>query len=339
LIKFVSRWFDWARGGEAGGRVCFLGASLLLSTGCEAEFDLSDIEARSQASVRNSDHYHAAARRNDLVVVVGDSGVVLTSNTLGEDWRRTRVRQNKAVPFPDFIDVAACPNGKFVALDANKGVWFSNQSATKWERAGAELSEEGFDLTCDPSSRVWVVGSFMLITSSDDQGESWADHSIGEDAIFTAVQFVDQQLGIAVGEFGLHYRTFDGGRSWAAQTPIPSDFYPLSATFESLQEGWLGGLQGAILRTVDGGASWTKQATGVRAPIYGLASEGGYVLAVGGRGTRLHLVDGQWRRDESRDNAKGYLRAVLTLGGGRFLAAGGGGGMVVLTHSAAGPVG
>ncbi|NQV20490.1 MAG: hypothetical protein HQ511_03635, partial [Rhodospirillales bacterium] len=239
-------------------RMSALGALLLFSGGCEAEFDLSDIRAREQAALRDTDRFQAAAANKSWVVLVGNGGIVLVSADRGGTWSRSRLPADTPLLFPDLIDVAVCPDGTFVALDGARGVWFSARNVERWARGPILLKEEGFDLTCDSQGRVWVVGAFMSIVSSSDKGQTWDDQSLGDDAIFTSVQFIGPDEGVIVGEFGLYYRSTDRGASWVAQSPIPNEFYPLAALFRDSDKGWLAGLQGTILFTPDGGVTWTK---------------------------------------------------------------------------------
>lgn len=301
---------------------------------CEAPVDLSDADARARSPIRGTDRFQAAARRDDAVVLVGDAGTVLVSFDQGASWERVRLPPQHSLVLPDLIDVAVCPDGTFVALDGARGVWFSGSDPRDWVPAAQALGEDGLDLTCDRSGRVWVVGAFTQITSSADRGRTWRDQSLGDDAIFTSIQFTDGDVGIIVGEFGLHYRSLDGGASWAARAPIPNDFYPLAALFQDPREGWLTGLQGTVLYTRDGGAHWARQDTGVRVPIYGVAAGEGGLRAVGGRGTVFSLAGGTWQRLMLKDAGYGYLRVVLPLGDGRFLAAGGNGKILILDGAA-----
>lgn len=315
-------------------RWAVLAVVLVFVWGCEAEFDLSDIRARGQAAIRDTDNFQAAAANGDTVVLAGNGGLLLVSADRGQTWLRTKLPGDAPLTYPDFIDVAACPDGSFAALDATRGVWFSARNVERWARGPTPLKEEGFDLTCDSGGRVWVVGAFMLIASSSDQGRTWDDQSLGDDAIFTAVQFTGPDDGVIVGEFGMHYRSSDGGKSWDIQPPIPNEFYPLAALFQGRDRGWLAGLQGAILFTSDRGASWTKQETGIREPIYGLASEGDDLRAVGGRESTFELSGSRWVPLNSDKQGQGYLRAVVSVGGGKFLAAGQDGRVVLLNGKA-----
>ncbi len=307
-----------------------LGVLIPLLWACEAPFDLTATSERALAPIRATDRFQAAARNDNVVVVVGDVGTVLVSNDRGMTWERLQLPSLQPPILPDLIDVVVCPDGTFAALDAARGVWFAGTEGRAWAASDKPLNEDGFDLACDLNGRVWVVGAFTQITSTADQGQTWQDQSIGEDAIFTSIQFTEANTGIIFGEFGLHYRSQDGGGSWQAHKSVPNDFYSLASWFETPQKGWLTGLQGAVLHTSDGGNHWVRQDTDVRVPIYGLAAQDKALRAVGGRGTIFRLTDRFWREIELDDAGYSSLRAVISLGGGDFLIAGTDGKILIL---------
>ena len=65
--------------------------------------------------------------------------------------------------------------------------------------------------------RVVVVGERGLVIYSDDQAKSWQQASVPVSATLTAVSFVDDKQGWAVGHAGVILHTSDGGASWQLQ--------------------------------------------------------------------------------------------------------------------------
>ncbi|MEW9796888.1 WD40/YVTN/BNR-like repeat-containing protein [Alteromonas sp. CYL-A6] len=63
---------------------------------------------------------------------------------------------------------------------------------------------------------VWAVGHDAVILHSADKGQTWKIQNFEPDLQrpFLDVLFFDEQHGIAVGAYGLFYRTRDGGASW-----------------------------------------------------------------------------------------------------------------------------
>jgi len=303
--------------------------SALLLSACEAKLDLEKVEAEKKATTVRFDQFQSVAQSLTHTVVVGAGGTILVSEDNGGQWQRSYVGDGSLTKHPLFIDVAACPDQRFVALDVARRIWFSDQNAQNWSAMPIATEEEVLDLTCDPSNRVWVVGSFTLITMTDDDGANWQDLSVMDDAMFTRIQFLDAQNAVIVGEFGFVYATSDGGETWEAREPVPNEFYSQSGYFRTPEEGWVVGLQGRILHTSDGGQSWQYQDTSTNAPIYNVAEIHGQVFAVGNNNTLMRLNGGQWQNFGDIQHY-GYLRGITALPNGKMLVAGGGGSLHVV---------
>ena len=73
-----------------------------------------------------------------------------------------------------------------------------------------------------------------------------------------SVDFVDENYGWAVGEWGLIMHTTDGGQNWEIQQNNTLDWDLLSVDFADRLNGWAVGEYGTILKTMDGGIHWTE---------------------------------------------------------------------------------
>ncbi|MFC7050122.1 WD40/YVTN/BNR-like repeat-containing protein [Emcibacter nanhaiensis] len=293
--------------------------------GCEAKLDLSGVEKSEQQAVKRSDQFLAAAENDQALVIVGRRGVVLTSFDRGESWQRQQLTGDTVVDLPNLVDITACPDGNFIALDTNRKIWLGGADARTWTSKKIDTPEEVVDLACDATGAYWVVGSFTLILKSQDQGQSWQDMSIGEDALLSRIQFVTPEHAVITGEFGVVYTSEDGGKSWFPTGPVPNEFYSAASYFRTSQQGWVGGLQGIILYTEDGGKSWNRQKTGTSSPIYRIFENGKSLIALGDQGTILSLHENEWRPLTVEGLGFGYLRAAVPLEDGQFLVAGGNG--------------
>lgn len=89
-----------------------------------------------------------------------------------------------------------------------------------WESPAAPLPEElriGMDFRSVDArgDNVWLVGApGSVVWHSSNAGRSWQRYLTGQTAPLNAIRFVNNQLGIAVGDFGVVMRTEDGGKSW-----------------------------------------------------------------------------------------------------------------------------
>lgn len=115
------------------------------------------------------------------------------------------------------------------------------------------------------------------------------------DQEISAVDFVDESIGVAVG-YGIFLRTEDAGLSWT-RLDITGDFFQ-DIEFVSDQVGYVVGLGGTVLKTLDAGATWTTLRNGrgfttADTPFRALAfidEQKGYI--VGDQGTFWRTLDG-----------------------------------------------
>jgi len=134
----------------------------------------------------------------------------------------------------------------------------------------SELSAS--DLLLDAAKagdRLVAVGSRGHIVYSDDQGGSWKQAAVPVRQLLTAVFFVDDKSGWAVGHDSLILHTADGGATWAMQYRDPELDVPvdpdgpsllerplMDVWFRDAQTGFAVGAYGIVLRTDDGGENW-----------------------------------------------------------------------------------
>lgn len=294
---------------------------------CEARYDLSAVEAAKRQPLRRTDDLQAIAARGEDFVGVGGHGVVVQSFDRGQTWDRIDLEGR-----PALIDVAACPDGSFVALDFDGAVFVRGARERSWTRHPFPGRDVALDLTCDPTGRYWLVGEFTTIWRSDDGGVSWATESFDRDAIFTVVQFVNSDAGFVAGEFGTFLATRDGGATWEwlPQVDDAGEFYPHSAVFRSPEEGWLVGLSGAAFHTTDGGETWRRESTPVEVGLFGLTLHGGRPVAVGGLGSVL-VRGSTWESIDLEPALFTDLRAVVGAKPGSVFVVGGRGALRLIS--------
>lgn len=288
--------------------------------GCQAELDLSKVEAQQKEPIQRYDRFQAIAQNDNVLVVVGSDGAVIVSDDKGETWKRT------VLPAPaQMLEVDVCPDQSFVALDFEGHLWKGDARGENWQAVEIQSPEIMMDVACDPKGRIWVVGAFSSILSSANGGQSWDDQSLGEDLIFTEFLMFPDGHGYVFGEFGRALETSDGGKTWTDLPPLPNEFYPMATYFRSPKEGWIGGLGGVILATSDGGKTWREQESEVGTPIYGIASHGGSVYAASTQGVLLKLTGDRWVTQSYPNRTYAYLRGLASLDSSTVLAVGGGG--------------
>ena len=177
-------------------------------------------------------------------------------------------------------------------------------------------------VACSPSGNWVTAGSFTTVQLSTDQGESWSESSLYEDAIINNLQFVNQNQAIATGEYGLVLKSDDGGENWGIAGYAPDEFYIHTSYFKDNENGWIGGLNGFIYQTNDGGQNWEQMSTATNAPIFGFIAGDTSLYALADNATVLQLQQDTWNKISESEQPL-YLRAGLALPDQRLLVAGG----------------
>ncbi len=178
----------------------------------------------------NSNHMEAVYFNNENNgVAIGNNGTILKTNNGGIGWSELRVNEVGDLTY-----------------------FFATQSVSK------------SSFQASSASNLFTINDAQLQKSTDG-GKTWVTISLDNNAIFYAIHFISQSIGIVVGANGTIYRTTDGGQSW---TPVnsglsgdpKSDLHNIH--FTSDNTGYIVGSNGTILMTIDGGQSWTLQDTG-----------------------------------------------------------------------------
>ncbi|MDO8739398.1 YCF48-related protein [Candidatus Deferrimicrobium sp.] len=107
--------------------------------------------------------------------------------------------------------------------------------------------------------RIVAVGDHGIVLLSDTDGADFRQaRSVPVRSTLTAVCFIDEKTGWAVGQWGVVLRTDDAGESWAVQRSDTTVDQPLfSVYFKDKDRGWAVGLWSLVLSTKDGGKTWT----------------------------------------------------------------------------------
>lgn len=289
--------------------------SVLLS-GCEPPLVLEGVEKERSKAVRRADDFQAMAYNGSTVVAVGARGVVVMSKDAGASWSRT-ILEGK----PFLMDIDVCPDDSFVILDYLGNIWLLETAAAEWRPRPIDSMETPQAVTCDTEGRIWVVGGFSSILRSDDRGDTWSENVLNRDMYYTSVQFFDADNAILTGEFGVVTRTTDGGETWEMLEPIPDDFYPQAAWFQSPERGWVTGLKGTVFYTDNGGESWRSQETGTNDPIHNIVADGHSLYAVGSNGLILKCPacvtneseEAAWQVVEHDLPVRFYLRGAVLI--------------------------
>ncbi len=178
---------------------------------------------------------------------------------------------------------------------------------------------------------VWVAGDSGKVYRSTTFGKSWETLSLASPSTrFTALQFLDNQVGFLVGSNGTILKTTDGGTTWDSKTPAsPEHFNALS--FRNGQVGFVVGKNGKVQRTTDGGETWTAIHNRIweNKDIFSVSAKGNLVYLTGEDGLAAKSTDGgnTWTelnfKTDSRSDVTGVFvqssDTVFFIGGGGFI--------------------
>ncbi len=107
--------------------------------------------------------------------------------------------------------------------------------------------------------RLITVGDRGHILYSDDDGQQWLQARVPTQQLLTAVYFVDDRYGWAVGHDALILATRDGGATWARQYDDLEQEAPLlDIWFKDRNQGYAVGAYGMLLETLNGGKDWQR---------------------------------------------------------------------------------
>ena len=112
-------------------------------------------------------------------------------------------------------------------------------------------------------SRLVAVGEYGNIVLSDDEGKTWRQAKrVPSTVTLTAVAFIDDKTGWAVGHDTLILQTKDGGETWVKQFGGgESDNALLSVFFKDATHGWAIGAFNYTVETQDAGKTWVERKT------------------------------------------------------------------------------
>lgn len=170
--------------------------------------------------------------------------------------------------------------------------------------------------------RLIAVGERGHILASLD-GLRWVQVPVPVRSALTAVNFVDERHGWAVGHDATILATTDGGRTWVVQQYRPDLEKPLlDVLFLDLKRGYAVGAFGLFLQTVDGGATWTRApppvTDGDELSLYSLTRLANGDLLITGELGRLLLSTDEgrsWSKLNSPLSATVFAAAAFGPGG------------------------
>ncbi|MCC6075434.1 YCF48-related protein [Pseudomonas sp. GCM10022188] len=232
------------------------------------------------------------------VVAVGEQGIVLTSDDLGETWQQASIEPRRSSSLTGVVVLSA---DHLVAVGHDGWILRSENGGKSWQevRIDSELAEPLLGVWAGDANHVVAYGSYGKFFVSADGGKTWQARELPVDGYhLNGMDGGADGRQMLVGEQGTVLRSADGGQTWEA---LPA-FYngSLFGVARLSTERWLAyGMRGHVFVSHDFGQNWTQIPLGHSSPLYGHArlpgQTGVLVVGAGGVVTRFdgqgHLVD------------------------------------------------
>ena len=275
------------RAGVGSVALIALGASLWLSYSAGiAKAAPEGQQATASATMDRSweNYFGAVILSSGRAIVVGDKGLVMTSDDQGKTWARQELK-NGRTPF-DLYSVAFSEDGAVGWIAGDGGSMFKSTDQGKtWALQPTKLAAALMKVAVIDAQKACAVGEHGAVVCTADAGATW-NASKFEDLVFFDLTFTDPNNGWAVGEFQTILNTTDGGKTWAikrgGERILKADPY-FAIAFDKSNNGLVLGLNGIDLTSNDGGKTWKEgELTGNPYSFYSAVPVGNGETYVGG---------------------------------------------------------
>lgn len=287
-------------------------------------------------------------RAEKRLVAVGERGVIIYSDD-GNSW------QQAAVPLSETLTAVSFINGQQGwAVGHGGSILHSSDGGKSWQLQfdGNRANQQWLSYTKEKKA---VLDAKIQNSTNTDPGQLSKLEYLQEDAGFAIedaetalatgpadpfldIWFGDANNGIAVGAYGMIYRTDNGGADWklaAAGINNPDRYHYYSITADSKNRLFLSGEAGLMYRSLDGGLNWTRLGPFYEGSLFGVLSHGDSILSFGLRGNVFQSHDGGENWQPASDDIPFSLHGGHILNNGDILLVGSAGGMAISTDGGA----
>ena len=239
------------------------------------------------------------------VVAVGERGLVAYSDDDGRTWSQGRTPVSVTLTRAFFVSSstgwAVGHGGVILRTDDSGATWVKQLDGIQAARLAAEKYVHN---STDPAFRRLAAAASQL-------------ESDGADKPFFDVVFLDAERGLAVGAYGLVFRTEDGGRRWepaleSLENPRGLHLYALARAASGVI---IVGEQGLLLKSTDGARRFGAVSSPYKGSYFGAISlEGGDLYVFGLRGNAFRSTDQgrSWTKLETPSAASLNSAAALS---------------------------
>jgi photosystem II stability/assembly factor-like uncharacterized protein len=280
--------------------VCFAA----LSAAAEAAPGMQQPTVQPARSWEN--YFGVAIMPSGRAVVVGDKGVVMTTDDEGRTWARRQLK--KGLKYYDLYGVAFTMDGSTGWVVGDGGVIFrTDDRGVTWREQKAAAGAVGalMSVAVADAQRACAAGEHGVILCTSDGGANWNLKNFGDIGLFD-LSFTDADNAWAVGEFQTVLHTGDGGRNWKVQAggdrmKVTDPYFAIA--FGRGHDGLAVGLTGSALQTSDGGKTWRPANLSIEHSSYyavaAVPARAGAFYVAGENGVAGLFAGGQLSRTQS----------------------------------------
>jgi len=244
------------------------------------------------------------------IVAVGERGYIVYSDDEGATWAQS------AVPVSQTLTAVTFGSDKTGWAVGHEGIILrTDDGGENWalQLTGYDASKQELVLGEGRLERARAAVEEARSSGAEDLEDleyAVEDAEIALESIQTAIEdgpsnpfldvwFADDKIGVAVGSYGMIFRTLDGGATWEAwnehiSNPDGFHYYSLDKSADGTLI--LAGEQGLLYRSRDNGKEWERLATPYSGSFFGvLAGDHGgssFILIFGLRGNIFRSTDG-----------------------------------------------
>ena len=273
-----------------------------------------------------------ATRADGRMIAVGERGFIIHSDDDGQSWIQAQV------PVSVTLTAVSFPTPKMGWAVGHEGtILHSSDGGSSWsvQLSGQEVASQEVSFAEDLIEQMQrqletaeELDLEELQYELDDAQYALEDAqegvaSGGTPNPFLDVWFADEKTGIAVGAYGLFFRTRDGGEHWtiaSAALDNPDKYHYYSLSSPDSRTVYMSGEAGMLFRSEDRGENWLRLASPYEGSFFGILAQpngaGGRVVTFGLRGNIFVSDDrGDSWEERTTENEN-------TLMGGSFTADG-----------------
>lgn len=192
-------------------------------------------------------------------------GYIIATSDGGENWYFQYYANGYTLHniyfYNQYFGWALGSNGIFLRTINGGASWQVSYPSFQWAW--------GMDFV-SPNVGWYGDGYSGYIRKTTDGGLTWQCKSVPSYSTMFDINFINQNIGWAVGADGNILKSNNGGESWDNQYSSVS--YELEdVEFKNEYEGWIVGLGGIVLHTNDGGLTWMPQGSNTTENLFALS--------------------------------------------------------------------